>query len=222
MTGKSVVLYLSHQTLISFTEFDLELPQFTFPLETFLHGEVIDSEGFRQQVGKYFDAIGLADREVLLTLAPDLVFAAKLSSQNPSLAEKITSFVAAIPIEKDQLAFLRNLDEGTISIFATNQKTFATLAEVIDSRQNQVTAVVPAAIFPALGAGRKITSNSVKEILANKKQLETSNFLKKAQSAEELLQMKVGKSRFPLMIVSLMVLGLGLLFAIGAFFFLKK
>ncbi len=222
MKGKSVVLYLSYQTLITFTESDLGLPQFTFPSEIFLHGEVIDLKGFQAQITEYFTQIGLTNKTVLCVLAPDLVFTAQLESKNPTLADHLNTFVSAIPLEKNEVVLLKHQEKQNLSFYAANQKTYSTLVNLLEAQKNIVEAVVPAMMFPELDSGKTMTAAAVHQILHQRKIIDTYNFLKKNTSADELL-VPAKRSNWPVvlllvMVMVLMATGLGA----GGFLWLKK
>lgn len=176
MAQPKLLFYLKAEVLEVYSDQTEGSANFTFPLDIVRHQEVRDGKGLTDNLEKFFSDLSISELPIIILISKALLYSKQLAESQTGIDRNlIEDFLDSVPFDNSQLAKLELSGQDSVLVVATNRLLYQKIMEAAQSVGGRVEAVVPEIIFNLQTS--VLSPQDVKEIFADKKNLESANFL---------------------------------------------
>lgn len=199
-----IFFVLSQKNLTVYTG-KTDVAPFVFRSDVLAHQEIKDKNVFERLLKEYF--VQFKGLKADLFLANEVVFYKKIVlGKDTVLDTELKSFLDSVPFPQDVIEKKMIDDKTSATFFATNADIYKTIIAVSDSENVKIRHVIPILLFENIFKSHPVSFVTFSHIAKQKQLLKQGDFLNIEEEKEE-----TGSST-----KQLIVLGISLLFFIGA------
>jgi hypothetical protein len=140
--------------------------------------DIVDKSGFDGTLDTFIKSKKLSPNHTWVVLSDSVCFSRDFDQADPlKLEDEIKDFLESVPF--NQVVSKRYKSQTGVRVIATNLELVEGLTEVFEGDGFSIDIVIPGAIFPELGIGKTLNSETARSIIQNRSLADQGNMLAK-------------------------------------------